>query len=309
MKDMERVRAFDSVVQLHYENLEAARRKHPVKNGRFMVDSRPVREGKENHLHEGLLIAEIVNKEVAGDISRLQDLSKKLTVEGGTVSEFVYVGDRKEFSAYLREHKGDGAHILAGHYIATVHPAFVNNPPGIPSNFQISDYVPKDFVRYGNAEPINASDIKIIGARAYEGIILPVAVHNSMGIEMTTILLRATGYGDTGMGPIWEQTYRGTKRNFSFNTNPDNRAGYPAEYPEIVGVHRSYKRMPNEELRCVFSTDGNHYRPQVPLDNYESCLVPVPGLVPTLNGHGPNGRNGHNGTGKKHYVPELPILA
>src|SRR3989338_1851520 len=125
----------------------------------------------------------------------------------------------------------------------------------------------------------------------------------------STILLRATGYGDTGMGPIWEQTYRGTKRNFSFNTNPDNRAGYPAEYPEIVGVHRSYKRMPNEELRCVFSTDGNHYRPQVPLDNYESCLVPVPGLVPTLNGHGPNGRNGHNGTGKKHYVPELPILA
>ena len=221
---------FELLVKYHVEtNL---RRCRPYMENGVLVDEEglPFQEGSDElpNPHKGFLI-------VANGDTLAERLRRDRFISEDP-DEFVRLYGEGDFFTYLSEQRGkDGAYIFNGAKDSIARVAELNNhPPSLDEDFDVYNYVPRDFVAYDGSVPVQGN----LGTKTRIAIKLPHAFQNTEAYQ-----LKRSAYGPTRMGKVTHFTTMGLDEEFFF-TIPPLDLGYEEDMG-IDGVNRKYTRDEN----------------------------------------------------------------
>jgi hypothetical protein len=229
---------FQALVEIQLRNLDKCRPN--IRNGRVHSERfrGPIPEGKENELYDGVLIVKNGN-------TTLDRLLKDGWIKNDVVEGFADVKNKEELGRYFDTQEGcDGAYIMdsVNDRITRVYELNNNKKTGVydflkaslssmlstlgwqkPIRPKLEEFVPADFVRYGNKTPVQGKDI---GTKTRLAIKWPLQYGN-----VETYQIKRSAYTPLGMGKVTRFNKHGLAEEFFLK--PENEG--------IVGVHRKYR--------------------------------------------------------------------
>ncbi|MBS3175638.1 hypothetical protein J4457_00175 [Candidatus Woesearchaeota archaeon] len=236
---------FSLLVRYHIEhNLPPSlphvtrRSKLRLPNGGLSVEG-----ATENPYQQGLLII--------ADGETLADRLQKTRVILGGVPEFQKIADWESFRNYLESQDGvDGAYLMDTVNGRIAHVVELNNNPDNTEPLELSDLLPDNFLSCDGNVPVSN-----VGTKTRLALRLPRAY--STGQERVEALqIKRTAYLSLGIGKVTRITPEGLAEEFFFEHDPNPKSEGPFINKKygIVGIHRTYERTPEGELRVATET-------------------------------------------------------